>query len=321
MRYFLLLIFSVLVFYGCSRKSAAVKSRSSDDLYNTHIVGGDIPFVTDGEKKGGGKISLPRERRTVAPYAITFPDSETQHVRITAHDPFTNGETIEFDVAAMRDEFCYPYYGKLLSAYGMRGSSMHTGIDIKAVPNDTIRCVLPGVVRMSKDYSGYGNVVVVRHYNGLESVYSHNSKNLVKPNDVVWAGTPLALAGRTGRATTEHLHFELRVMGQHFDPMLLLDPQRQCLCGGILTLTKRKGQIVAANPMSSSYVNPVTGTLVSESISSSSGAVAGETYTVVKGDTLYSISRRFRVSVADLCRLNGISSNATLHIGKRLIVR
>ena len=73
---------------------------------------------------------------------------------------------------------------------------MHTGIDIKAVPNDTVRAALPGVVRMSKYYSGYGNLVLIRHYNGIETVYAHNSKNLVRVNDAVEAGDPIAPAGR-----------------------------------------------------------------------------------------------------------------------------
>lgn len=75
---------------------------------------------------------------------------------------------------------------------------MHTGVDIKAVPNDTIRAAFSGVVRMSKPYSGYGNIIVIRHYNGMETAYAHNSRNLVTVNDVVKAGDPIALAGRTG---------------------------------------------------------------------------------------------------------------------------
>ena len=82
---------------------------------------------------------------------------------------------------------------------------------------------------MAKPYAAYGNVVVVRHTNGLESVYSHNSRNLVKSGDVVKAGTPLALTGRTGRATTEHLHLEFRIDGQHFNPSLVLE-KKTVLC-------------------------------------------------------------------------------------------
>jgi len=86
-----------------------------------------------------------------------------------------------------------------------------------------------GIVRLAKPYYAYGNVIVVRHYNGLETVYSHNSKNLVKPGDYVKAGQPIALTGRTGRATTEHLHFEVRVNGQHFNPNLVFDLQERKL--------------------------------------------------------------------------------------------
>ena len=76
---------------------------------------------------------------------------------------------------------------------------------------------------MSKPYYAYGNLVVIRHANGLETIYSHNCKNLVRSGDVVKAGQPIGLTGRTGRATTEHVHFETRINGQHFNPNLIFD--------------------------------------------------------------------------------------------------
>ena len=100
-----------------------------------------------------------------------------------------------------------------------------------------------GIVRLAKPYYAYGNVIVVRHYNGLETVYSHNSKNLVKPGDYVKAGQPIALTGRTGRATTEHLHFEVRVNGQHFNPNLVFDLQERKLNNQCLVFTQKGGKI------------------------------------------------------------------------------
>ena len=91
---------------------------------------------------------------------------------------------------------------------------------------------------MAKPYSGYGNVVVVRHPNGLESVYSHNSKNLVKSGDKVKAGQPLGLAGRTGRATTEHVHFEFRVNGQAFNTNMIINYDNNTLQHGDIVCTK-----------------------------------------------------------------------------------
>ena len=97
---------------------------------------------------------------------------------------------------------------------------------------------------MAKPYAAYGNVIVIRHYNGLETAYSHNSKNLVKPGDRVKAGQPIALTGRTGRATTAHLHFETRLNGEHFNPNMVFNfttrkLHRYCL------LCTRKGNSIA----------------------------------------------------------------------------
>ena len=151
---------------------------------------------------------------------MTFGDLESANVRIPLkyNNPFPSSGELVLPLGEHENEFCYPYSGKLISPFGYRGSRMHTGIDIKAVPNDTVRAALPGVVRMSKYYSGYGNLVLIRHYNGIETVYAHNSKNLVRVNDAVEAGDPIALAGRTGRATTEHVHFEVRIASEPFNP-------------------------------------------------------------------------------------------------------
>ena len=147
--------------------------------------------------------------------SMTFSAFETQHVRVQTPGLFDgiNKFVIHLDSIPSSD-YCFPLPGgKVISPYG--GKRHHAGTDIKTRANDTVRAVFSGVVRMAKPYSGYGNVVVIRHPNGLESVYSHNSKNLVKSGDKVRAGQALGLAGRTGRATTEHLHFETRVNGKH----------------------------------------------------------------------------------------------------------
>ena len=120
---------------------------------------------------------------------------------------------------------CYPLPGaKVISPYkNNRGSHRHTGVDLKTKPNDPIYAVFDGVVTMSKSYYGYGNCIIIRHDNGMETLYSHNSKNLVKEGERVKCGQQIALTGRTGRATTEHLHFELRKNGKPQNPTALLD--------------------------------------------------------------------------------------------------
>ena len=126
---------------------------------------------------------------------------------------------------------------------------MHAGIDLKTFAKDTVRAVFPGIIRVACRAQGYGNVIVVRHYNGLETVYSHNFKHLVKSGDRVNAGDPIALVGRTGRATTEHVHFETRINGKHFNPAILIDFEKQAIRLKCIVFTKNRKGIIRITPI------------------------------------------------------------------------
>lgn len=160
--------------------------------------------------------------------AGAFSNMEVNHIRVATPGLFDKTKTILLHLDSLgQKDYCFPLPGgKVISPYG-RGGGRHTGVDIKTRANDTIRSAFGGVVRMSKPYSAYGNVIVVRHPSGLETVYSHNSRNLVHSGDTVKAGQAIALTGRTGRATTEHLHFETRINGQHFNPQHSLQHERR----------------------------------------------------------------------------------------------
>ena len=120
--------------------------------------------------------------------------------------------------------WCYPLAGaKVISPYGRRGGRQHSGTDLKTKPNDDILAAFDGEVVFSGSYYGYGNLIRIKHANGLETYYSHNSKNLVKVGDHVKAGQVIALTGRTGRATTEHLHFETRINGRYVNSNTFFD--------------------------------------------------------------------------------------------------
>ncbi len=183
-------------------------------------------------------------------YTITFPPRPVRSIetRVVIPETFTAAETayvsskhkglfdttsrlmVDLPVFAEEAGFAFPLPGaKVISPYGRRGKRNHTGIDIKTCANDTIVAAFAGVVRMAKKYGAYGNVVVIRHQSGFETVYSHSVKNLVKVGEHVSAGDPIALTGRTGRASTEHLHFEVRVNGQYFDPNWIIDFQNYTL--------------------------------------------------------------------------------------------
>lgn len=134
------------------------------------------------------------------------------------------------DDAIAKQWWCYPLAGaKVISPYGGRGGRQHTGTDLKTKPNDEIRAAFDGEVVFSANYAGYGNLIRIKHANGLETYYSHNSKNMVKVGDRVKAGQVIALTGRTGRATTEHLHFETRINGQSVNSARFFDHDRHQL--------------------------------------------------------------------------------------------
>ncbi|OZT04815.1 peptidase M23 [Prevotella sp. 885] len=154
---------------------------------------------------------------------------------------FAKSNTFKWNLEKMREEaWAYPLPGaKVISPYG--GKRRHSGVDLKTKPNDEIHAAFDGVVMRSGPHYGYGNCIVIRHSNGLETLYSHQSRNLVKAGDKVKAGQVIGLTGRTGRATTEHLHFETQFKGRRFNPNLIFDHNSKQLQKSTITFTKGGG--------------------------------------------------------------------------------
>jgi murein DD-endopeptidase MepM/ murein hydrolase activator NlpD len=183
---------------------------------------------------------------------------------------------------------------------------MHAGIDIKLHKGDTIVSAFDGKVRIARTISGYGKLIVVRHNNGLETVYGHLSAYLVKVNDEVTAGQPLGLGGRTGRATTEHLHFETRVLGEHFNPERIIDFENGVLKEELLIMDKTLlGFASKKSNKGNAAVNEAD----------------AKYHKIRSGDTLYAIARKNNMTVNQLCQLNGISPKKVLRIGSQIRVQ
>lgn len=122
-------------------------------------------------------------------------------------------------------DFCFPMRNIITSPYGWRERwhRPHRGVDILLRTGDPVRACFGGVVRIARPMGGYGNMVLIRHPNGLETLYAHLSKIMVKPRQVVKAGDIIALGGSTGHSTGPHLHFETRFQYEPFDPEWILD--------------------------------------------------------------------------------------------------
>jgi murein DD-endopeptidase MepM/ murein hydrolase activator NlpD len=175
-----------------------------------------------------------------------FSARELKDVKVVNPHLFVDTNVIFIRLKELVNDYSYPLPGgHVISDYGLRGNRRaHSGVDIKTHPNDTIRATFDGVVRIAKPYFAYGNIIVIRHAKGIETLYSHNSKNFVKQGETVKAGQAIGLTGRTGRATTAHVHFEIRFNGQHFDPNLLFDVKHNKLQDGVLVCSKRNNTVV-----------------------------------------------------------------------------
>ena len=197
--------------------------------------------------------------------------------------------------------FCMPTTNtKITSKFGPRRRRMHNGIDVKVYIGDTIRAAFSGKVRMVKyERRGYGQYIVIRHDNGLETIYGHLSKQLVNEDQYVEAGEVIGLGGNTGRSTGSHLHFETRFLGQAINPALLFDFEKQDI-------------------VTESYLFKKGNNRYRRTGSTAVASGNNQYYKVRRGDSLSRISQRTGVSIDRLCKLNGISRRTTLRIGQVL---
>ena len=190
---------------------------------------------------------------------------------------------------------------KITSPFGPRWRRMHNGLDLKVNIGDTIVSAFDGKVRIVKyERRGYGKYVVIRHDNGLETIYGHLSKQLVEENQLVKAGEPIGLGGNTGRSTGSHLHFETRFLGIAINPIYMFDFPKQDIVADTYTFRKAKGVKRAG----SHDTQVADGTI--------------RYHKVKSGDTLSRIAKLRGVSVSTLCKLNRIKPTTTLRIGQVL---
>lgn len=222
--------------------------------------------------------------------------------------------------------FCMPTDNRVVTSnFGARWGRRHKGIDVKVYIGDTIRAAFSGKVRMVKyEAGGYGKYVVIRHGNGLETIYGHMSKHLVAEDEIVEAGQPIGLGGNTGRSTGSHLHFETRLCGVALNPALMFDFKNQDVVGDYYMFyrdTYQKESIVA------NRLRGVGGKGKIEADEDTELAIAAPEATYAKdvkfhkvkrGETLASIARKRGTTIDEICRLNRIGRNIRLMPGQIL---
>ncbi len=222
--------------------------------------------------------------------------------------------------------FCMPTPSRVVTSnFGWRWGRNHKGLDIKVYIGDTIRAAFSGKVRIVRyERGGYGNYVVIRHNNGLETIYAHMSKNLVKENQLVRAGEAIGLGGNTGRSTGSHLHFETRLCGVALNPALMFDFREQDVTGDYYVYNKdtyeeesREATRLRGKIGNGGYTDDeVKGIDNSEKNSKFEGKVLY--HKVASGETLESIARKYGVSVDEICRLNRIRKTMRIRAGQIL---
>lgn len=211
--------------------------------------------------------------------------------------------------------FVMPVANIVTSNYGHRHGRPHQGVDLDLETGDTVVSAFDGVVRMSRYYYGYGNMVVVRHHNGLETLYGHLSKVLVEPGQTVKAGERVGLGGNTGHSFGSHLHFEIRFMGQPIDPSKFIAFEKFSLLNNevlIDSATFENNKLIRKQKQGDEGHSEAHYASVKKAV---------KVHVVRPGDTLSAIARRHKTTVAKLCKLNKIKPTTILALGRKLKVK
>lgn len=191
--------------------------------------------------------------------------------------------------------FVFPFRGVLTSGFGWRDSAFHRGIDVDLTRGDTVGAAFMGMVRFAGQSGGYGNVVIIRHYNGLETVYAHLWRIKCKPGDIVNSGQMIGLGGNSGHSTGTHLHFETRFRGVAIDPAYLINLETRELVGEKIDLVRTR-QGYGVRP-------------------------AGvEFHTVRRGDNITKIAQQYGRTVKQVQAYNGWTGYVRLRAGDKVRV-
>lgn len=295
-----------------------------------------VPFVSTAQKKGSSHAAAHKQLLANAASSTdkiklieqnTFIDLlddnlepeldiYTEGWNSKSVNPFNEKDVPESQVIDVTG-YRMPHHGPLTSPYGYRQRfrRMHKGVDIGIKMNDTIYAAFDGKVRLTAyEGRGYGNYVILRHANGLETVYGHLNKHLVKPDQVVRAGDPIGLGGSTGRSTGPHLHFETRFMGYAINPQAIFDFANQTTHTDQYTFTK-KTYTKARNFAPSKSKRELA---ADDENTYKAGSGQMTSYIVKKGDTLNKIARAHGMSATSLRKLNGLENSDAIKIGQEL---
>jgi LysM repeat protein len=298
------IFFSILLF--SSLQPALLVAENSNITEFSEITDAPkdtIPFTLDEEEMMDYNDSL-----------VSFP----------AYDLYCGWDTVnihsvKFDITTLKDSsknillfdenscgYVHPFEGKITSSFGPRKRRYHYGVDIDLETGDCVAAAFDGKVRIARKSKSYGNVIVIRHANGLETYYAHLSKINVEIGQEVFAGQVIGLGGNTGRSRGSHLHFEVRYMGQPINPSELISFEDHKLLSDTLTLSCKTFNYLAAAKKAAAKSTVAK------------GKGKGRMYVVKKGDTLSAIAKKHGTTTKSLCQKNGLKANSKLRVGQKI---
>lgn len=297
------------------------------------LIPGDQPFSVDTLDTGNPLIKI-----------VLFSDNTWKYIKdgdlLKTETYFTehwneNPDAYGMDYTSLPDkitlplvdqasEYCCPYKTKVFSKFGVRRGRRHQGVDLPLTKGDPVMAAFDGKVRISKWSKGYGNLVVIRHTNGLETFYGHLSERKVEEGDWVSAGEVVGLGGSTGRSTGPHLHFETRYRGYAFDPQWLIDFETGTLRHGVFNLRKKylssSSNYVPESEDVEEEILIAEGEERAEAARKAAEEAAMKYHTIRSGDTLGAIARKYGTTVNQICKWNNITPKTTLRIGRKIRV-
>lgn len=248
------------------------------DFYNS------LTYFYDNSEIPGQSVYGKWDTRNILPYSNDITKKDTSLI-LTLTDEKNNCTF----VSPLQDPV-------VTSNFGWRNGRNHNGIDLDLQVWDPVVASFDGMVRIALYHPGYGRVVVIRHYNGLETLYAHLHRFKVKTGDIVEAGQVIGLGGSSGQSSGSHLHFEMRFKGKPLNPKHIISFKNNDLISDSLQLVKQKWNY-SAYP------------------------VGVEFHTIERGDFMYKIANRYGLSVRELCEMNGINRNKLLIVGRKLRVK
>lgn len=295
---FLIFCFSATMLHaGNSVDNKKKSSNNKNSSDNKSVKSDTTAYEPDAEDLMDIEDSL-----AVFPGYDVYCQWDTSSIHFKGFDPSLLTDTTTIVLQNDDENSCYvhPFIGGVTSDFGPRRRRYHYGIDIKLETGDSVACAFDGMVRIAKKNKTYGNVVIVRHNNGLETYYAHLSKMYVEPGQLIKAGDILGLGGNTGRSYGSHLHFEIRFKGKPINPNDLICFKENRLLADTFNINKGCFKYKGKN-----Y---------------SQGKSGYRYYTIRKGDTLSAVARRYKTTTKQICKMNGIRTTTVLKVGRKLKV-